>query len=253
MINAKSNREIELMRQAGKAVSLVFKTLKDAMKPGMSTQEIDVLAEKIIRDNGCIPTSKGYEGFPGAICISINDTLIHGIPSDKIILKEGDIVSLDVVATYQGYSADACRTYPIGEISDNAKNIIDVTEKAFFEGIKFVKPGNHLGDVSNAIQSYVEKHGYNVVREFTGHGIGKEMHEDPYIPNYGKAGKGPILEKGYALAIEPMVLEGRKDIRILPDGWTVKSRDGKLTCHYENTVIVTDSSCEIITMFEGEM
>ena len=240
------------MKEAGRVVGLVFKTLEEKIHPGMSTQDIDEIVEKTMLDNNCIPAEKGYYGYPASACVSVNDTLIHGIPSSKIIIHEGDIVSVDIVATYQGYSADACRTFKVGTLTERAHRIVDVTKAAFFEAVKVVRPGARVGDISAAIQKYVESHGYNVVREFTGHGIGAHMHEDPMIPNYGKAGTGAILTEGVALAIEPMVLEGRKDVRTLGDGWTVKSKDGKLTAHYENTVIVTKDGYEIITMYEGE-
>ena len=240
------------MKEAGRVVSLVFKTLEEAIKPGMTTLDIDAIVEKTMLDNGCIPAEKGYYGYPASACVSVNDTLIHGIPSNKIVIRNGDIVSVDIVATYKGYSADACRTYKVGTLTERANRIVDVTKAAFFEALKVVRPGAHVGDISAAIQKYVESHGYNVVREYTGHGIGSHMHEDPSIPNYGIAGTGPMLAPNMALCIEPMVLEGRKDVRTLGDGWTVKSRDGKLTAHYENTVIVTNDGYEIITMYEGE-
>jgi len=252
MVISKSPREIALMKEAGRVVGLVFKNLLDAIKPGMSTLDIDAIVEKTMLENDCIPAEKGYYGFPASACVSVNDTLIHGIPSNKIILKEGDIVSVDIVANYKGYMADACRTFLVGTVTDRAKRLVQVTKEAFFEALKYVKPGNYIGDVSAAIQRYVESHGYNVTRDYTGHGIGASMHEDPSIPDYGKPGTGVKLMPGYALAIEPMVLEGRKDTRVLNDGWTVKSRDGKLTAHYENTVIVTEDGYEIITMYEGE-
>ena len=252
MVNIKSTRELLLMKEAGRVVGLVFKTLKEKIRPGMTTLEIDEIVEKTMLDNDCIPAEKGYYDYPASACVSVNDTLIHGIPSSKIVLKEGDIVSVDIVANYKGYMADACRTFRVGTISSRAERIVNVTKEAFFEALKLVKPGNHIGDISHSVQEYVEKHGYNVVREYTGHGIGSQMHEDPAIPNYGKAGSGIRLEPGMTICIEPMVLEGRKDVRVLPDGWTVKSRDGKLTAHYENTVVVTESGYEIITMYEGE-
>ena len=252
MIITKSAREITLMKEAGRVVGLVFETLEEAIKPGMTTLDIDAIVEKTMLDNGCIPAEKGYYGYPASACVSVNDTLIHGIPSNKIIIREGDIVSVDIVATYKGYSADACRTYKVGTLTERAHRIVDVTKAAFFEALKVVRPGAHVGDISAAIQKYVESHGYNVVREYTGHGIGSHMHEDPSIPNYGIAGTGPMLAPNMALCIEPMVFEGRKDVRVLGDGWTVKSRDGKLTAHYENTVIVTENGYEIITMYEGE-
>ena len=252
MVISKSPREIQLMKEAGRVVGLVFKTLKEKIRPGMSTLEIDEIVERTMLDNDCIPAEKGYYDYPASACVSVNDTLIHGIPSSKIILKEGDIVSMDIVANYKGYMADACRTFKVGTITERAERLVRVTKEAFFEALKYVKPGNYIGDVSHAIQRYVESHGYNVTRDYTGHGIGTNMHEDPSIPNYGKEGTGVKLMPGYALAIEPMVLEGRKDTRVLNDGWTVKSRDGKLTAHYENTVIVTEDGYEIITMYEGE-
>lgn len=252
MVIRKSPREITLMKEAGRVVGLVFKNLQEAIKPGMSTLEIDAIVEKTMLDNNCTPAEKGYYGYPASACVSVNDTLIHGIPSNKIILREGDIVSVDIVANYKGYMADACRTYKVGTITDRAARLVKVTKDAFFEALKFVHPGAFIGDVSVAVQRYVESHGYNVSRDYTGHGIGTEMHEDPAIPNYGKPGTGVKLEPGMALCIEPMVLEGRKDTRVLGDGWTVKAKDGKLTAHYENTVIVTEDGYEIITMYEGE-
>ena len=252
MVIRKSPREITLMKEAGRVVGLVFKNLQEAIKPGMSTLEIDAIVEKTMLDNHCTPAEKGYYGYPASACVSVNDTLIHGIPSSRIILREGDIVSVDIVANYKGYMADACRTYKVGTITDRAARLVKVTKDAFFEALKFVHPGAYIGDVSAAVQRYVESHGYNVSRDYTGHGIGTEMHEDPAIPNYGKPGTGVKLEPGMALCIEPMVLEGRKDTRVLGDGWTVKAKDGKLTAHYENTVIVTEDGYEIITMYEGE-
>ena len=240
------------MKEAGRLVAKVFETVAPLIKPGISTYEINRVAEKVIEEAGGTCPCKGYYDYPAGTCISVNDTLIHGIPSKKIILREGDIVSLDVVANLHGYCADATRTFLVGTCKDSVKEIVDVCQKAFYEGIKQAKPGNHVGDISAAIQKYVESCGYNVARDFTGHGIGKSMHEDPSVPNFGVAGTGALLRPGMALAIEPMILEGRKDTRILGDGWTVKSRDGKLTCHYENTIIITESGNEIITLTEGE-
>ena len=240
------------MRYAASVVVKVFKTLKPMLKSGVSTLELDELAEKVMIENGCKSSSKGYYDFPGAICISVNDTLVHGIPSKKIILKEGDIVSLDVVVNYKGYHADACRTYPVGIIKENAKRLIEVTKESFFEGVSKVHDGAHLGDVSEAIQKYNESHGYSVSKDYTGHGIGSSMHEDPVIPNYGTAGTGPILKEGMTLAIEPMVCEGKSATRVLNDGWTAKTKDGKLSCHYENTILMTKDGYEILTMDESE-
>ncbi len=252
MIIIKSEREISLMREAGKVVAEVFKQLEPLCRPGVSSEYLSNKAEEIIRERGCTPTFKGYNGFPGAICVSLNDTLVHGIPSKHIILKEGDIVSLDVGATYQGYCADACRTFAVGEIKENARRLIETTKQSFFEAVKLIKPGVRLGDISHRIQEYCEAHGYSLPRDFTGHGVGAHLHEDPVIPNYGKEGVGPILQEGMGLAIEPMVAEGKHYTRTLPDGWTTKMRDGKLSAHYENTVIVTKDGYVILTMYEGE-
>ena len=252
MVYIKSKREIALMKVAGQAVADAFKTIKEVIKPGMTTMDIDQIVINTFIKHGCISAEKGYYGYPANACVSVNEELVHGIPSNKKILKEGDIVSVDLVASYQGYMADACRTFAVGKLSDRAEKLVKVTKEAFFEGLKQVKAGNYIGDISHAIQSYVENHGYNVTRDYTGHSIGTHMHEDPSIPNYGKAGTGMKIEEGMSLCIEPMVLEGKKDIRVLPDGWTAVSKDHKLTAHYENTVIVTSEGIEIITMYEGE-
>ena len=252
MIIVKSPREIALMKEAGQLVAKVFETVEPLIKPGVSTYEINRIAEKVIYEGGGTCPCKGYYDYPAGTCVSVNDTLIHGIPSQKIILKEGDIVSLDVVANLKGYCADSTRTYGVGILKESVKKLMQVTKDAFYEGIKAAKPKNRVGDISAAIQHYVESYGYNVSRDFTGHGIGKNMHEDPSVPNYSIAGTGPLLQPGMALAIEPMVLEGKKETRVLGDGWTVKSKDGKLTCHYENTIIITEEGYEIITLTEGE-
>ena len=240
------------MKEAGQLVAKVFETVEPLIKPGISTYEINEIAEKVIYDGGGRCPCKGYYDYPAGPCVSVNDTLIHGIPSKKIILKEGDLVSLDVVANLHGYCADATRTFLVGTCRESVRKILDVCQKAFYEGVKAAKPGNHVGDISASIQKYVESFGYNVARDFTGHGIGKGMHEDPMVPNFGIEGTGPLLRPGMALAIEPMILEGKKETRILGDGWTVKSKDGKLTCHYENTIIITEEGNEIITLTEGE-
>lgn len=240
------------MKEAGKLVAKVFETVAPLIKPGISTYEINEIAERVIYEGGGTCPCKGYYDYPAGTCVSVNETLIHGIPSKKIILREGDIVSLDVVANLKGYCADATRTFIVGTCKENVRRILDVCTKAFYEGVKQAKPGNRVGDISAAIQHYVESSGYSVARDFTGHGIGKGMHEDPSVPNYGIAGTGPLLQKGMAIAVEPMILEGKKDTRILGDGWTVKSKDGKLTCHYENTIVITEDGYEIITLTEGE-
>ena len=252
MIIVKSSREIELMKEAGKLVAKVVETVEPHIKPGVSTYEINKIAEDVIYAGGGSCPCKGYYDYPAGTCVSVNDTLIHGIPSKKIILREGDLVSLDVVANLKGYCADATRTFLVGTCRESVRKILDVCQKAFYEGVKAAKPGNHVGDISASIQKYVESFGYNVARDFTGHGIGRGMHEDPMVPNFGIEGTGALLRPGMALAIEPMILEGKKETRILGDGWTVKSKDGKLTCHYENTIIITEEGNEIITLTEGE-
>lgn len=246
MIIIKSQREIMLMREASRIVAQVLKDLESFIVPGVTTKEISKRADKIIRDAGAIPASKGYNGFPEAICTSVNDVIVHGIPNNQK-LKEGDIVSCDVVVTYQGYNSDACRTYRVGKVSSDADRLIRVTEECLEKGLELVKPGIHLSDISAAIQKHAEENGYSIVREFTGHGIGRSMHEDPMIPNYGEAGHGPILKEGMTLAIEPMVLQGKKECYVLNDGWTTKTLDGKLASHHENTIVVTKEGYEILT------
>lgn len=249
----KSPREIELMKKSGEVLIGLFKVLEQNTKPGISTKELDNIARKYILSHGGVPSSYQYGGFPGNICISVNDTLIHGIPSNKIILKEGDIVSYDCMCTLNGYITDACRTFPVGKISENASRLIETTKKCFFEAVKLIKPGIHLGVVSHRIHEVATEAGYTVTEMFTGHGVGTAVHEDPYVPNVGRESDGPILRKGMTLAIEPMINEGKVDLNILDDGWTVKTKDGKLSCHYENTVVITDDGYEIITLDKGEL
>ena len=249
----KSPREIALIKKAGSILADTFDYLKVHTRAGISTKELDKLAESFIRSHGGIPTCKGYEGFPGAICISVNDTLLHGIPSKSIILKDGDIVSYDICVTYEGYIADACRTFPVGEISSEAKRLLDTTKKCFFEAVKLVKPGVHLGDISQKIYETGTSAGYTLTRDYGGHGVGREMHEDPFVLNYGEKGTGPILKKGMVIAIEPMRNEGKVELYTLDDGWTVKTLDGKLSCHYENTIAITDDGYEILTLEKGEV
>lgn len=246
MISIKSDREIELMKEAGRLVGETHKYLKQFIKEGITTIELDRLAEDFIRKNGGIPTEKGYEGYPASICASVNDEVVHGIPG-KRKLKNGDIITIDMVISYKGYQADSAWTYAVGEISKEKKYLMEHTEKALYEGLKQVKPGNRLGDVSHAIQEYAESHNLSVVRELSGHGIGTEMHEDPDIPNYGKKGTGIVLKKGMTLAIEPMLNLGKRDIAILNDDWTIVTLDGSDSAHYEHTVVVTSDGCEIIT------
>ncbi len=255
MVTIKSKREIELMKEAGRIACLAQQEIEKAIKPGISTYELDKIAEKVIRACGGIPAEKGYPSgikgvpdFPGSICASINDEVIHGIPSKKAILKDGDIISIDLVAYKNGYNGDCARTYIVGNVPEPTKRLVEVTKQAFFEGIKYAKKGNRLGDISHAIGSFIENNGYSVVKEFQGHGIGSEMHEDPGIPNYGKAGRGIRLEPGMTLAIEPMVIMGKPGILELDDGWTIITEDGSLSAHYENTILITEKEPEILTI-----
>lgn len=246
-VTIKSEPEIEKMREACRLIAIVHDELGKALHPGMSTWEIDHMGEEMIRSFGCIPNFLNYNGYPASICVSVNNEVVHGIPSKKRIIQEGDIVSLDAGLIYQGYHSDAARTHAVGEISKEARQLIDVTRQSFFEGIKFAKEGCRLYDISAAIQGYVESHGCSIVREYVGHGIGTEMHESPEIPNYGHPGRGPRLLRGMTIAVEPMVNAGTAAIRQMPDGWTVRTADGKLAAHYENTLLITDGEPEILT------
>jgi len=248
MIIIKSKQELELMREAGKVTALILKGLEQFMKPGVATIEIDRYVEKTVKEHGMIAAEKGYCGYPASICVSINDEVVHGIPSEDRILQDGDIVSVDLVVEHKGYMADAARTFGVGNISDEAKHLIETAERAFFEGIKYAKEGYRLSDISHTIQSVVEGEGFGVIRDFVGHGIGREMHEDPQIPNYGKPGKGPRLQKGMTLAIEPMICEGDWEVDVLLDDWTAVTVDGGLAAHYENTVVITDGEPELLTL-----
>lgn len=247
-VTIKSNREIELMREAGRILSLVHDELEKAIKPGISTKDIDRLGEELIRSYGCIPSFLNYNGYPASICVSVNDEVVHGIPHKKHIIREGDIVSLDAGVIYKGYHSDAARTHAVGEISADAKRLIDVTRESFFEGIKYAKAGNHLFEISRAIQKYVESNGFSVVRDLVGHGIGTELHEDPQIPNFKQIGRGMRLQPGMTLAIEPMVNAGAYDVWWLEDDWTVVTQDGSLSAHYENTVLITDGEPELLSL-----
>ena len=255
MITIKSDREIELMKEACKIAALAQKEIEKNIRPGISTYELDMIAEETMRKYGAIPAEKGYPSgikgvpdFPASTCMSVNDEVIHGIPSKTRILKDGDIVSVDLVALKNGFHGDCARTYIVGNASEEVKRLVEITKQAFFEGIKFAKKGNRIGDISNVIGEFVKKNGYSVVREFQGHGIGREMHEEPGIPNYGKAGRGPRLEPGMTLAIEPMVMQGKPDIWELDDGWTIVTADGKLAAHYENTILITEKEPKILTI-----
>ncbi|RME50122.1 MAG: type I methionyl aminopeptidase [Caldilineae bacterium] len=247
MIILKSPHEIALMRQAGRIVAVVLAELKERVRPGLTTAELDRLAEKIIRQHGAVPTFKGYRGFPASITTSINEELVHGIPSRKRRLKEGDILSIDCGATYKGWVGDAAITVPVGAISAEAQKLLAVTEQALYEGIKEAKVGNRSGDVSAAIQRYVEKHNYGVVREYTGHGVGRAMHEDPQVPNFGKPHRGIPLRNGMTIALEPMVNMGTPKTRVLRDKWTVVTADGQLSAHFEHTIAVMDGEAQILT------
>ena len=247
MITTKSNREIELMRKAGEIVFLAHEAVKKEIKPGVSTRYLDEVAHRFIMDQGATPSFLGYNGFPASICASVNDVLVHGIPSGEVILKEGDIVAVDIGANYRGYHGDSAWTYPVGKISDEAKSLLKVTEASLFAGLEKVKAGNRLGDIGAAISGYIKPFGYGVPIEYTGHGIGSEMHEDPAIPNYGIEGKGIVLRKGMTLAIEPMVQLGTHRTETMDDDWTVKSLDRTLTAHFEHTVLVLEDGYEILT------
>jgi methionyl aminopeptidase len=246
-MNIKSDTELEYMRSAGKVVADTLAMIEKVIKPGITTAEIDKLAEEFILAQGAIPSFKGYGGFPGSICASVNDVVIHGIPNNTVLV-EGDIISVDCGAILNGYHGDAARTFPVGSISKEAQHLIDVTKESFFKGIEKAVVGNRLTDISAAIQEHAESFGYSVVRDFVGHGIGTSMHEDPQVPNYGTAGKGPKLVHGVVLAIEPMINMGNYKVKIKPDGWTVVTSDGKLAAHYENTVAITNDGVEILTL-----
>ena len=247
-VTIKSEHEIELMREAGRLLAMMHEELHKEIKPGMSTWDIDHLGETIIRDYGCTPNFLNYNGYPASVCTSVNDEVVHGIPSKKRILQEGDIISLDCGLIYKGYHSDAARTWGVGEISAEAQRLIDVTKQSFFEGIKFAKEGNHLYEISKAIQDYAEGFGYSIVRDLVGHGIGTHLHGDPQIPNFKPKGRGLKLQAGMTLAIEPMINQGVYDVEWLDDDWTVVTADGKLSAHYENTVLVTKDGCEILTL-----
>lgn len=250
MIIIKSDQEIELMRESGKVTGYILKELENVVRPGISTMDINDFVEQTIRSHGMIPTFLGYGGFPASACVSINEEVVHGIPDKHRILKEGDIVSVDVGSTYKGYVSDAARTYPVGKVSETAQHLMDATKASFFAGIEYCRVGYRLSDISHAVQVKAESEGFSVIRDFVGHGVGQEMHEDPQIPNFGRAGRGPRLAKGMVFAIEPMICEGGYDVRTLKNDWTVVTLDGKLSAHYENTVVITDGEPELLTLAE---
>lgn len=246
-ITIKSEREIELMTQAGRILEIVHEEMEKALKPGMTTLDIDAIGEEVIRSYGCEPSFLNYNGYPASICVSVNEEVVHGIPSRNRIIQEGDIVSLDAGLIYKGYHSDAARTHAVGEISEEAKKLIEVTRQSFFEGIKYAKEGNYLFEISGAIGRYAAGFGYGV-RELCGHGIGTHLHEDPEIPNFPMMRRGPKLKAGMTLAIEPMINLGTEKVRWLDDDWTVVTRDGKLSAHYENTVLITKGEPILLTL-----
>lgn len=252
MITLKSDREIELMRIAGHITELAHQAVEKAIKPGVSTYELDKIAYDVITSHGATPSFLNYHGYPASICASINNMVIHGIPNKHTILKNGDIISIDIGACYKGYHGDCARTHLVGEVDPKVKQLVEVTKQSFFEGLKFARPNNRLSDISHGIEEYVKQFGYGIVQEFTGHGIGRHMHEDPSIPNYGEAGHGPILKKGMTIAVEPMINMGTRHIKILKDGWSVVTRDGLPSAHFENTILITEDGYEILTKLKGE-
>ena len=249
MIVIKNERELQLMRKACKITAAARALAGEMVRPGVSTKQIDKAVHDFIVSQGAKPSFLNYHGYPASACISVNDCVIHGIPGGYV-LKEGDIVSVDVGAYYQGFHGDCAATFPCGAISTEAQRLIDVTKQSFFEGIRFATRGHRVSDISHAIQTYVESNGYSVVRSFVGHGVGAQLHEEPEVPNFGAAGRGPRMLPGMTLAIEPMVNEGTHEVHILKDGWTVLTNDGKLSAHYENTVLITDGEPEILTVTE---
>ncbi len=247
MIYVKSDKEIDLMREPCRIVRDTLKFVETKIHAGMTTAELDTLIERFIRSEGAVPSCKGYCGYPNASCISVNEMVVHGIPDDRVI-KNGDVVSVDLCAYKNGYHGDACRTFCIGDVKPEVKKLVKVTEECFFKAIKDLKAGTPLYDIGYRVQQYAESFGYGVIRSYTGHGIGKEMHEDPSVPNYGRAGKGPKLRAGTVLCIEPMIAMGTWEVRLLPDGWGAVTKDGKPAAHYENTVVVKEDGVEILTL-----
>lgn len=248
MIYIKNREEIECMRASANILRDVFNLIQDEIKVGMTTKEIDKIAYNYIKKQNAVPNFLNYNGFPATLCISIDDQIIHGIPSNDVVIEEGQLVSIDGGCIFKGFHSDAARTFEIGKVSEEKHKLVEVTKQSFFEGVKFFKEGNRLYDISSAIQQYVESNGFSVVKDFVGHGIGRNLHEDPSVPNYGRAHRGVTLDKGMALAIEPMVNAGTDKIRILDDEWTVITQDGKPSAHYENTVVLTDNGAEILTL-----
>ncbi|WP_191566507.1 type I methionyl aminopeptidase [Metabacillus idriensis] len=246
MIICKTPREIEIMREAGRIVALTHQELQKHIQPGITTKELDAIAEKFICASNAIPSFKGYNGFRGSICASVNEELVHGIPGDRV-LREGDIISIDIGAKYNGYHGDSAWTYPVGKISEESESLLKVTEESLYKGLEEAKPGERLSNISHAIQTYVEQHQFSVVREYVGHGVGQDLHEDPQIPHYGPPNKGPRLKPGMVLAIEPMVNAGSRYVKTLADNWTVVTQDRKMCAHFEHTIAITETGYEILT------
>ena len=246
MIICKTPREIAIMREAGRIVALTHQELKQHITPGITTKELDQIAEKTIQKYGATPSFKGYNGFPGSICASVNEELVHGIPG-KRKLKEGDIISIDIGAKYNGYHGDSAWTYPVGNISESVQKLLDVTEKSLYLGLEQVKPGERLSNISHAVQTHAEENGFSIVREYVGHGIGQDLHEDPQIPHYGPPNRGPRLKPGMVICVEPMVNQGRRYVKTLSDDWTVVTVDGKWCAHFEHTIALTEAGYEILT------
>ncbi len=247
MIVLKTSRELAIMREAGRISAMALKVAGEAIEPGVSTWEIDRVARKYIESQGAVPSFLGYGGFPASACISVNNVVIHGIPSKRQIIKAGDIVSIDIGAIYEGFNGDNAFTFPCGDISPEAQRLLDATRESLYEGIKQAKAGNRLGDIGSAVQRYVEARGYSVVRDFVGHGVGAKLHEDPSVPNYGTPGRGVRLLPGMTIAIEPMVNQGGHEVQVQKDGWTTVTRDGKLSAHFEHTIAITPDGPVILT------
>ena len=251
MIIVKNSEQLALMKKAGRITAEALLVARDMIRPGISTKEIDTKIRSFIEKCDAVPSFLGYGGFPGSACISINEQVIHGIPSDRVILREGDIVKIDVGARYRGYNGDSARTYPVGKVSDEALRLISVTERSFYEAMKFARAGNRVGDIGSAVEDFVISNGFSVVRDYVGHGVGAELHEEPEIPNFGRAGRGARLYSGMTLAIEPMVNVGTPNVKVKSDGWTVVTLDGKLSAHYENSIAVTESDPIVLTDVEN--
>ena len=247
----KSHREIELMKEAGRILAITHEEIRKIIKPGISTYDIDKLGEEVIRSYGCVPSFLNYNGYPASICTSVNDEVVHGIPSKDRILQEGDIISLDAGVIYKGYHSDSARTYPVGKVSEKAERLMKVTKESFFEGLKMCRDGNHVNDISKAVFDYITARGYSAVRDLVGHGVGASLHEAPEVPNYTRPRKGPKLKAGMTIAVEPMINIGTYEVEWLDDDWTVVTADGELSSHYENTILITDGDPVILSQAEG--